>query len=782
MLGLLLMVGVTIFSGTPHAAALNYTDNPMEDSIFRASFTMTAQDIQNFLVNKGSGLANYSDIEDCGSPGGSHYSFYATYYSCGTRQVAAQIIYDASQAYGINPQAILATMQKEQSLITTPNPTGSQVNYAMGYGCPDSGSCGYAGFFNQVDNGTWQFRTDYELSSGLNYWGYTPASYPCNGATRYYNNALRPGNDVTFIDDHGVGYTHFVIQNASTATLYCYTPHVFPGSPQQYYSGSYWFVYYFAQWFGASTAPYAFKSPSVDTVYLYVNGYKVSVPAMGLLQDYGVNPNAIQTLSQNRVDAIPSPSVGANGVSPTLSYLAKSPSDSDTDGGALYLVTVGKKYRFTSLEQLADYGFSTSNISYLPLSFLLAMPGTGSLSNFISTPTSSAFKVSDGKKQIIFDYPTYTSLNPSGASTPVSYYAAGLVQSGSPITTREILVKYSNSDTVYLYLNSTYYTVPTFDTYNCWGFDVTLGTPVYKLADNNYISPISSAGNLNCFVKNGSGTNYLLSRDSKYKVPSGFGIGNSQASPNDIITLSNKLPTKSSDLSQYIRGKVSPTVWSIESGVKKQIPTYSNFLLLGLSTSQLDYVDDSALSAITSSGIKLGTGQVVKPAGSSSVYVISGNKRLLYASGNDFLGYSNAWGSIETYPLTTLDSLYPYQNETIKSYFYSSDTNSAYLMDPSGCYSLSSSQLTAYGKTLSGISSAQTYGIELFPGLKLNNCKSASLYVKDAGSSAVYLMENGQKRRFNDWPSLTNYAHQANPYIITLSTETLSTFANGSSI
>jgi hypothetical protein len=239
-----------------HASALfNYTDHPMDDSVMRATGTMSATDIQNFLSSKGSGLAGFSDIEDCGSSSGSHYAYYATYYSCGAQRSAAQIIYDAGQAYGINPQVLLATMQKEQSLITTPNPTASQINYAMGYGCPDSGGCSYAGFFNQVDNGAWQFRVDMELSSGNSYWGYPPSSYPCNGATRYYSAALKAGSNVVFYDDYGNAYAQFTIPNASTGALYCYTPHVYPGSGAEYYSGSYNFVYYFTQWF----VPYAWQ-------------------------------------------------------------------------------------------------------------------------------------------------------------------------------------------------------------------------------------------------------------------------------------------------------------------------------------------------------------------------------------------------------------------------------------------------------------------------------------------------------------------------------------------
>ncbi|HSX45775.1 MAG TPA: hypothetical protein VLG27_02090 [Candidatus Saccharimonadia bacterium] len=251
-------------------APSNYTSYLIDDQVFRDTTTMSAADIQNFLNSEGSALAGLSDVENCGSPSGAHYSYYATYYACGQRASAAQIIYAAGQAYGINPRVILATLQKEESLITDPSPSASQINFAMGYGCPDSGGCSFPGFFNQVDNGTWQFRTDMELGAGNNWWGYTPSSYPCNGATRYYSAALKAGNGVTFSDDNGVAYSGFVMPDMSTATLYCYTPHVYNnpqgqfGNPQfgttgLYYSGSYNFVVSFVTWWGTTYTP-SFKA------------------------------------------------------------------------------------------------------------------------------------------------------------------------------------------------------------------------------------------------------------------------------------------------------------------------------------------------------------------------------------------------------------------------------------------------------------------------------------------------------------------------------------------
>ena len=245
-------------------AATAYNPNYLiADNIFTDYSSMSASAIQSFLVNENSGLQNYSDIEDCGSSSGPHYAFYATYYSCGTSQLASKIIYDASQAYQINPMSILATIEKEQSLVTDPSPAQSQLNCAMGYY-----SCGSdVGFFYQIDGGTWQFRADIDLMTGQTYWGYSPSSYPCAASDTQdnpplYSTGLYPGNTVTFSnptypgDPVGAnGYPEtVVIADASTAALYCYTPYVGPYS-QTGYSGSYNFDYYFELWFGSVASP-----------------------------------------------------------------------------------------------------------------------------------------------------------------------------------------------------------------------------------------------------------------------------------------------------------------------------------------------------------------------------------------------------------------------------------------------------------------------------------------------------------------------------------------------
>jgi hypothetical protein len=87
------------------------------------------------------------------------------------------------------------------------------------------------------------------------------------------------------------------------------------------------------------------------------------------------------------------------------------------------------------------------------------------LSSFIQSPTNNAFKVSGGKKQIIFDYATYHSLNPGGNSTLLSYFLTDLISSGDPLSSGDVLVKRAGSDQINLFTNNTYYGIPTYAAY-----------------------------------------------------------------------------------------------------------------------------------------------------------------------------------------------------------------------------------------------------------------------------------------------------------------------------
>jgi hypothetical protein len=170
---------------TPLSSVLaQFTFNPhyvISDQELTNYSSMSISQINDFLTSKGGILANYIDPS--------------------VRMSIPQLIYETAQMYKVNPRYALVLLQKEQSLITEDSPTQGQLNWATGYGCPDSGGCNpkYQGLGNQID------------------WGV--------GAIRFYLD-----NPNQFKYQVGKTYTidgqSVTIQNDATRALYTYTPHL----------------------------------------------------------------------------------------------------------------------------------------------------------------------------------------------------------------------------------------------------------------------------------------------------------------------------------------------------------------------------------------------------------------------------------------------------------------------------------------------------------------------------------------------------------------------------
>jgi hypothetical protein len=160
---------------------------------------MDASDIQNFLQSKGSYLAAYT----------------VTNPNTGLCETAAQAIYDVCQTNKISPRFVLVLLQKEQGLIENPSPSQANLDWATGYGCPDTGGCNprWQGFWKQINSATLQFY-DYMVNP-FEYSYKIGNTYTFQNTCTAYDN--QPSSMVT-------------PYNLATAALYNYTPHVFNGN------------------------------------------------------------------------------------------------------------------------------------------------------------------------------------------------------------------------------------------------------------------------------------------------------------------------------------------------------------------------------------------------------------------------------------------------------------------------------------------------------------------------------------------------------------------------
>jgi hypothetical protein len=274
-----IVLGFTAFSTLTAHASFN-KDLLMDDTVFEDTGSMSAGAIDNFLNgNAGSCISPNSGFR---TPDPQGWSSAQGRYLFGGNVTAGQAIYDTAQLYHVNPQVILATMQKEQSLVTgsagcypnTPDPAsatpmnnacgsgtrsctlacthaGGCMTIAMGYGCPNYCNAADEGFSMQLTLGTWLLRFGEQRAYG-NLTGYV--GYESGDENFTYNGPMTPGQrqrsasdslhsyDGSYTTVNGVGVS---ISTGATAALYNFTP---------FTSGNQSFVNIFEGWFGGTVS------------------------------------------------------------------------------------------------------------------------------------------------------------------------------------------------------------------------------------------------------------------------------------------------------------------------------------------------------------------------------------------------------------------------------------------------------------------------------------------------------------------------------------------------
>jgi hypothetical protein len=149
----------------------------ISDSEFSDSYSMDKEEIQDLLESKNSMLADYGE----------------------NGKSAAQIIHEVSVEYNINPKVLIATLQKEQSLIEkrfSKSEFNKRVEWAVG--------CGKKGLFKgleqQIKCAAQTFRNSFDGKSKAGY---------------------KIGESIKTLDGEVIK-----LENWATVALYTYTPYV----------------------------------------------------------------------------------------------------------------------------------------------------------------------------------------------------------------------------------------------------------------------------------------------------------------------------------------------------------------------------------------------------------------------------------------------------------------------------------------------------------------------------------------------------------------------------
>jgi hypothetical protein len=142
------VVSSLLLSNVNHASASVNYNRLIDDSLFSASSKMSASQIDSFLNSFPSSCISTKKGFKAPEPIG--YTPSNADFTYGSNVSAGTVIYDAANVYGLNPQVLLVTIQKEQGYVSGPgyydctNPLSASAKKGytqiMGYGCPDGGS------------------------------------------------------------------------------------------------------------------------------------------------------------------------------------------------------------------------------------------------------------------------------------------------------------------------------------------------------------------------------------------------------------------------------------------------------------------------------------------------------------------------------------------------------------------------------------------------------------------------------------------------------------------
>jgi len=243
-LGALILNLVPLIAQAQTDIDLNFNPNHiLEDSELLNYSAMGLPEIQNFLNNKGSYLSNYSAVNTHGDTKGAAEIIYdATHnnYDCdgvtlSDKPTEAEKKIKCRQITTVNPKFMLVLLQKEASLITDNSPAQSHLDWATGYGCPDSWVCNpyYKGFGKQVNSASLQFLAYMKEPENYSFKvGQTYIAKDRYSALKSVSKCIDDGDYNQIVSSPDM--VSVTPDNLATAALYNYTPHVFNGNYNTY--------------------------------------------------------------------------------------------------------------------------------------------------------------------------------------------------------------------------------------------------------------------------------------------------------------------------------------------------------------------------------------------------------------------------------------------------------------------------------------------------------------------------------------------------------------------
>lgn len=411
-------IAVPTLSVEPAIAASGSDWSPgyiVSDANFYDGTALNAGGVQNFLASHNSGcnagsvcILNFTQ----NTPSMPATSYCAAIGGIGGES-AASVIARVGAACNLSQKTLLVLLEKEQGLISSHAPSQYAWDHATGFSCPDTAPCdpAYAGFFYQVYYGARQLQVYRAFPGSFNY-------------------KARAVNNILFSPNSACGSSPVFIANDATAALYIYTPY----QPNQaalanmygtgdacsaYGNRNFWRLW--SDWFGSPIgAPITIAQLSgTSSVFLIASGRRYGFPSSDMLAQYAAFGAAV-SMTQTQLNAYPDGGPAQRGLM-------------STDGSA-WFIDGGWRFRFTSCQQVIDFGMSCAGLPVISASILAGkLVNAGDLRGLVSLPDRSRWLMQSGVRH---EVPDPSVLAPYGISSQVSgltNFSIGPLQLGPPI-------------------------------------------------------------------------------------------------------------------------------------------------------------------------------------------------------------------------------------------------------------------------------------------------------------------------------------------------------------
>lgn len=525
-------------------------------------------------------------------------------YSGGATESAATIIAKVGAACGISQKAIIVLLEKEQGLVTSPNPSQSRFDHATGFGCPDTAPCdpNVAGFFYQIYYAAKQFKV-YQTSPGS------------------FNYRAGQSNTILYNPNRACGSSSVYVVNSATAGLYNYTPYQpnaaamanlgGTGDSCSSYGNRNFFVLY-SDWFGSPVAGSSLiRTADSPNIWLTSGSVKYLIPDASLLASFSVL-GQVAYVSQSFVDSFSTAQNATN--------IIRSAS------GSIFFHDASIKLGMTSCALVVDYGGSCALTGYTQLTdYQVSQFSNGpTLTNLFATITGGKYYIAGGVKHEVLDDRSKAAANLTGDYPYLTEGAISGLPYGTPVTRDSVFIRNSGTGAYSLLTAGTLHQVPS-GTENQYGIPPrTAGslTPA-SLATLPLSTPFDGTVQT-------TGVPVALGPSAAYPWQAGIPALTSPMLPISA-ELMGSYPVQIVPAGAYIKSVSSAAVYVVTAPSVRAASSWQTLVTIaGTPNVAITTLPDSIVAQLSQGMTMLQPGSLVKNVSSPAVFLIDGMNSILF--------------------------------------------------------------------------------------------------------------------------------------------------------